>query len=228
MRVFAFDHRMQLGSMAKDAGADPARIGAFKQLCLKAAPAGRRHGRASAYCATAGSGAMRYTPAAGTGLWIGRPVELPGSRPLDIEPELGPDLGGLAEWPLDHVVKALCFYHPDDDPAVEGAAGGDRVAPLRGGAPQPARIPAGDDPVKGQAPVDDETTATVICRFYDIGVYPDWWKLEPMKTDAAWKNACDAIEPRDPAYARHRGAGPRRIGRPSCSKASQLPPHIRW
>ena len=35
--------------------------------------------------------------AAGTGLWIGRPVEWPGSRPLTLEPELGPDFGGLQE-----------------------------------------------------------------------------------------------------------------------------------
>ena len=53
--------------------------------------------------------------AAGTGLWIGRPVEWPGSRPLTLEPEIGPDFGGLSEWPLEHVVKVLCFYHPDDD-----------------------------------------------------------------------------------------------------------------
>jgi 5-dehydro-2-deoxygluconokinase len=47
-------------------------------------------------------------------------------------------------------------------------------------------------------PVDDDTTATVIQRFYDLGVYPDWWKLEPFKTDAAWANACDAITRNDP------------------------------
>ena len=38
-----------------------------------------------------------------------------------------------------------------------------------------------------------------IChQFYDAGVYPDWWKLEPMKTDAAWQAACDAITRNDP------------------------------
>ncbi|MBO6887041.1 MAG: DUF2090 domain-containing protein, partial [Thalassospira sp.] len=41
-------------------------------------------------------------------------------------------------------------------------------------------------------------TAKVIKRFYEIGVYPDWWKLEPMKSDAAWRNACDAIAQNDP------------------------------
>jgi 5-dehydro-2-deoxygluconokinase len=47
------------------------------------------------------------------------------------------------------------------------------------------------------APVDDMSSAMVIQRFYDIGVYPDWWKLEPMKSAKAWANACDAIERND-------------------------------
>ena len=42
------------------------------------------------------------------------------------------------------------------------------------------------------------TTAAVIERFYAIGVFPDWWKLEPMASDAAWQNACAAIEAHDP------------------------------
>jgi 5-dehydro-2-deoxygluconokinase len=46
--------------------------------------------------------------------------------------------------------------------------------------------------------VDDETTATLIQQFYDVGVYPDWWKLEPFTTDEAWQNAVNAIERNDP------------------------------
>ena len=47
-------------------------------------------------------------------------------------------------------------------------------------------------------PVDDGTTAQVIQRFYDLGVYPDWWKLEPFSTDTAWANAVNAIDRNDP------------------------------
>ena len=83
MRVFAFDHRMQLEEMP---GATPEKIGAFKQLCLQAAlevQDGRpgygilcdnRLGRAALHAAS------------GTGLWIGRPCEWPGSRPLSSSP----------------------------------------------------------------------------------------------------------------------------------------------
>ncbi|HRM75869.1 MAG TPA: DUF2090 domain-containing protein, partial [Paracoccus sp. (in: a-proteobacteria)] len=42
--------------------------------------------------------------ASGTGLWIGRPCEWPGSRPLELEPELGADCGGLEAWARENVV----------------------------------------------------------------------------------------------------------------------------
>ncbi|MFM7446335.1 MAG: 2-deoxy-5-keto-D-gluconate 6-phosphate aldolase domain-containing protein, partial [Tabrizicola sp.] len=135
--------------------------------------------------------------AAGTGLWIGRPVEWPGSRPLTLEPELGPDFGGLQEWPLEHVVKVLCFYHPDDDAATK-AAQEDTVRRLFH-ACRRNRLEMLLEIIPSKVgPVDDETSAKVIQRFYDLGVYPDWWKLEPFATAKAWENACTAITKNDP------------------------------
>ena len=29
-------------------------------------------------------------------------------------------------------------------------------------------------------------TARLIRRFYEIGIFPDWWKLEPMRSANAW------------------------------------------
>ena len=197
MRVFAFDHRMQLEDMAREAGADAAKIGAFKQLCLDAAlkVADGQPGHGILCDGRLGRDALYR--AAGTGLWIGRPVEWPGSRPLAVEPELGPDFGGLAEWPLAHVVKVLCFYHPADDAATK-AAQEDTVLRLFSAARRnrleflleiiPSKV----------APVTDTTSAEVIQRFYDLGVFPDWWKLEPFTTDAAWTEACAAITRNDP------------------------------
>ncbi len=194
MRVFAFDHRMQFEAME---GATPKKIGAFKELCLSAALqvadgkpghgilCDRRLGRDALY------------KAVGQGLWIGRPAELPGSRPLELEAELGADCGGLGEWPLDHVVKVLCFCHPDDDAAMWA----DQEATVKRlfTAARRNRLEFLLEVIPSKAgPVDDDTTATVIQRFYDLGIYPDWWKLEPFKTDAAWANACDAIMRNDP------------------------------
>jgi myo-inositol catabolism protein IolC len=44
--------------------------------------------------------------------------------------------------------------------------------------------------------VDDNNH--MIKRFYDLGIYPDWWKLEPFATAAAWENACATITRNDP------------------------------
>jgi 5-dehydro-2-deoxygluconokinase len=46
--------------------------------------------------------------------------------------------------------------------------------------------------------VTDDTSAQVIQRFYDLGIYPDWWKLEPFTTATAWDKACAAITRNDP------------------------------
>lgn len=197
MRVFAFDHRMQLEAMADEAGVPRERIGAFKTLCLKAAL--DVAGGASGYGILCDSrlGRDALYAASGSGLWIGRPVEWPGSRPLTLEPEIGPDLGGLVEWPLEDVVKVLCFYHPDDTAELRAeqeatvlrlfaAARRNRLEMLLEVIPSKVGL------------TDDHTVARIIDRFYEIGVYPDWWKLEPMRTEASWANACAAVERHDP------------------------------
>ena len=193
IRIFAFDHRKQLEDMD---GASPARIGAFKQLCLAAALSVQdgRHGYGILCDNRLGRKALHA--ASGTGLWIGRPTELPGARPLRLEPEVGDDCGQLVEWARENVVKALCFCHPDDSPTLRAeqeatvhrlftAARRNRLEFLLEIIPSKV------------APVDDDTVATLIDQFYAAGIYPDWWKLEPMQSRTAWQKAIDAIERHD-------------------------------
>ena len=194
MRVFAFDHRAQLEVMP---GATPARIGAFKQLCLQAAlrVADGQPGYGILCDNRLGSRALQA--ASSSGLWIGRPVEWPGSRPLTLEPELGADCGGLAEWPLENVVKVLCFYHPDDPDAVKAEQEATVTRLYQAARRNRLEMLLEIIPSK-VGPVTIATSAEVIQRFYDIGVFPDWWKLEPFASDAAWAKACAAISRNDP------------------------------
>jgi 5-dehydro-2-deoxygluconokinase len=194
VKTFAFDHRMQLEAMAgytKDKG------GAFKELCLKAALAVQAGQPGYGILCDNRIGRAALHAASGTGLWIGRPTEFPGSRPIQLEPELGADLGQLREWARENVVKLLVFCHPEDDAATRAEQ--EEVvkrlwhASRRNGLEFLLEI----IPSKVGA-VDDMTTATLIQQFYDLGVYPDWWKLEPFKSAAAWQNAVDAIERNDP------------------------------
>ncbi|WP_374636762.1 5-dehydro-2-deoxygluconokinase [Paracoccus sp. (in: a-proteobacteria)] len=193
MRVFAFDHRMQLEEMP---GYTLEKGGAFKELCLKAALAVADGQGGHGILCDNRIGKKALHAASGTGLWIGRPCEWPGSRPLELEPELGADCGGLEAWARENVVKVLCFCHPDDDAAMRLAqeATVKRLfeAARRNGLEFLLEI----IPSK-VGPVDDMTNARLIEQFYAIGVYPDWWKLEPMKTHAGWENAIAAIEAHD-------------------------------
>ena len=194
MRVFAFDHRMQLEEME---GYTLARGGEFKELCLKAAQQVQNGQGGYGILCDNRIGRNALHAASGSGLWVGRPVEWPGSRPLTLEPELGPDFGGLNQWAKENVVKVLCFCHPDDD--AEMQAQQEATVKRLFEASRRNRLEFLLELIPSKvAPVTDDTTATLIRRFYEIGVYPDWWKLEPMKTHAGWQNAINAIEENDP------------------------------
>ncbi len=114
LMALAIDHRVQLEDIAARADADEARIGDFKVLAVKAAArvAGGREGYGMLIDEKHGRDAM-FEFARHPFSWLGRPVELPGSRPLRFE--FSQDIGSqLAEWPVEHCIKCLCFYHPDD------------------------------------------------------------------------------------------------------------------
>ena len=193
LKVFAFDHRSQMEEMQ---GATAEKIGEFKRLCLQAAlqVAGDKEGYGILCDSRLGQEAL-FTVAE-TGLWVGRPAEWPGSRPLEIEPDLGADFGRLSEWPRDQVVKVLCFCHPNDDHGLWKqqiqtvkrlfeACRRNHLEFLLEVIPSKA------------GEIDDMTTALVIQRFYDESIFPDWWKLEPLLTVAAWRNVIDTIERND-------------------------------
>ena len=194
VKTFAFDHRLQLEEMD---GYTPTKGGRFKELCLDAALKVQNGQPGFGILCDNRIGRSALHRASGTGLWIGRPTELPGSRPIEFEPELGEDLGRLREWARENVVKLLVFCHPDDD-AKTSAMQIARVRRLFKAARRnnleflleiiPSKV----------GPVDDETSATLIQTFYDAGVTPDWWKLEPFKSEAAWANVVAAITRNDP------------------------------
>ena len=130
LMALAIDHRMQLEAMAKEIGAPVERIPDFKVLAVEAAArvADGRPGFGMLIDGTYGREALFR--AADHPFWIGRPVELPGSRPLDFEG--GGSLGAkLVEWPVGHTIKCLCFYHPDDPPELKQRQERELLAPPR-------------------------------------------------------------------------------------------------
>ncbi|HEY3947767.1 bifunctional 5-dehydro-2-deoxygluconokinase/5-dehydro-2-deoxyphosphogluconate aldolase [Phenylobacterium sp.] len=194
--VLAVDHRVQFEELAADLGADPARIAAFKRLALEALHRVAQGDPRFGVLLDGRHGFDALAAAADHPYWIGRCIEVPRSRPLDFEASA--DVATeLATWPLNQVVKVLVSYHPDDEPDLRERQ--ERQVLRLFDACRKTRhellleiiAPAG-------APFDAQTTARAIARFYDLGVRPDWWKLEPLADPAAWRNIEAAIAARDP------------------------------
>ncbi|WP_158815277.1 5-dehydro-2-deoxygluconokinase [Methylocapsa sp. S129] len=199
LMALAIDHRAQLEAIADEAHAPRERIGAFKKLAVEAA-AKVADGRAGFGMLLDGKyGREALFRAADHGFWIGRPVEDPGSRPLDFE--FGGSLGAkLIEWPLSHTIKCLCFYHPDDTPDMKARQERELLR-LYDATRTIGRELLVEIIASKHGAVDDKTIASVIERLYAIGVKPDWWKLESQASAQAWRNIAQAIASND-SYCR--------------------------
>jgi 5-dehydro-2-deoxygluconokinase len=103
----------------------------------------------------------------------------------------------LNEWPLNHVVKCLVFYHPDDEADLRERQERqllrlfDACRKTRHELLIEVILPA-------DMPMDSGTVARAIRRLYSLGIRPDWWKLEPAVDPDAWRAIEAAIVENDP------------------------------
>lgn len=197
--VLAFDHRKQLYDAAVSVGADPARIKTLKRLLVKSVEYAMQKTDLAPQSGgvliddTYGQDALNDVT--GRQWWIGRPVELPSSRPIELEG--GRSIGSrLVSWPLEHIVKCLVFYHPNDAIGLRlqqerqiqelfaacQASGHELLLEL---------IPPVD------SPQNDDTAVLGLERLYNLEVFPDWWKLPPQSA-ASWDKLSSLIPKRDP------------------------------
>jgi 5-dehydro-2-deoxygluconokinase len=196
LTVLAIDHRSQFEQLAAEAGADTNLIPRFKMLGLRAVDSVAQGDARFGILLDGRYGFDALAQAANHPYWIGRPIELPRSRPLEFE-SAADVASELCTWPLNHVVKCLVYYHPDDEPDLRGRQ--DRQLLRLFDACRNTRhellleilIPDG-------MPADAHTAARAIARIYALGVRPDWWKLEPSANPATWKNIENAIAQGDP------------------------------
>ncbi len=194
--AFAIDHRKQLEDMADKLGASRDRIAPFKRLAIAAIGkvSGGKPGFGTLLDDTYGREAM--FDAAKLGLWVGRPLEKPGSRPLEFEHTQ--DVGSrLIDWPVEHCIKCLAFYHPDDPEALKQQQQ-QKYRTLYEAARKVGRELLVEIIASKNGPLDRHTIARAMSEFYALGIKPDWWKLEPQADAAAWDEIGKVIDANDP------------------------------
>ncbi|WP_417275538.1 bifunctional 5-dehydro-2-deoxygluconokinase/5-dehydro-2-deoxyphosphogluconate aldolase [Celeribacter halophilus] len=192
--AFAIDHRSQLEDMAAQCGADPERIMQFKDLAVDAMLEARRPDIQLGTLLDSTYGRQALFRVEKEGLWIGRPVEKPGSRPLKFEgaASLGAE---VASWPSDHVIKCLVFYNPDDPEELRRTQL-DKLHRLASAARKTSHeylIEIISTPEGSNHP---SATAEAMQQIYAEGIRPDWWKLADQ-TESGWAAVGDAIEQND-------------------------------
>ncbi|MDR3518097.1 MAG: 5-dehydro-2-deoxygluconokinase [Azospirillaceae bacterium] len=200
VQALAFDHRVQFEAIAEECGAEPARIGTFKLLVLQAVQRIAQSAKtrsALGILADGRFGKQALDRATGSGLWIGRPIELPLSRPLRFEG--GADVGTvLREWPAEHVVKCLVSYHPEDPLPLRDEQERQLITLFEACRRTSHELLIEVIPPR-DLPCDDRTLPAAIERFYGLGIYPDWWKLPTLtESQAAWDGIDAVIQRHDP------------------------------
>jgi 5-dehydro-2-deoxygluconokinase len=134
--------------------------------------------------------------AAKLGLWIGRPLEQPGSRPLRFE--FTQDVGArLVDWPITHTIKCLAFYHPDDSQELKTEQA-QKLRTLYEAARKVGRELLVEIIASKNGSMDDHTIARAMTELYALGIKPDWWKLEPQDSSTAWDEISKVIDAEDP------------------------------
>ncbi len=199
--VMAFDHRSQFYDIARAAGASDSKVPALKKLLVQAAEQVERshqlQGHTGVLIDGGDYGRDALASATGRGWWVGRPVELPGSRPLRFDGTRSVG-SSLIHWPTEQVVKCLVHYHPDDHFELrlqqeqtvlelwEATRESGNELLLEIIAPK-ALTPEG---------TADATVLRAVKRFYNLGVKPEWWKLAPMQAQG-WRDLEALIAERD-------------------------------
>ena len=205
LAVLAFDHRAQFADLAHQAGCDESRLPVLKQLLVtSAARVATSHalkGRVGVLI-DGSYGEDALAAATGRGWWVGRPIELPLSRPLRFD-GTSSVASQLIQWPIEQTVKCLVYYHPDDAVALRleqesrirevweatRASGHELLLELI--------PPANMLPNDGIDAARDAVVLRSIERLYNLGFKPEWWKLSPMEP-AGWDKLEKLILARDP------------------------------
>jgi len=173
--ALAFDHRRQLEALGP-----PERIRHFKRLVAQGLKEAARDVRGAGALVDDRFGEEALFELTGAGIWLARPVEVPGSKPLEFE--AGANIGvKLRSWPAEHVVKCLCYFSFGDIPKLRAL--------------YDACVDTGHELL---LELICERVPQAMQEIYAAGIQPDWWKLQPPASDGAWAAISQVLAGNDP------------------------------
>ncbi len=187
LAILAVDHRTQLHDLAMAMGCGDGEIKKAKQLVIKALIALKEPlptGLSSGVLIDDTYGLDLLNQLTGTDMWMARPVEVPKSRPLELEG--GRSVGSkLISWPKSHIVKCLVSYCIDDAIDLRNAQERQIMELYQACCESGHAFLLEVLPAKYS---DDELAIVrIMQRFYHLGVDPDWWKIPPQSA-TCWMN----------------------------------------
>ena len=195
---FAFDHRKQLLDLANKHGVDSKQINKLKNLFIKSTQKVidkfniPEKNIGVLIDDTYGEDALNSI--AEKSWWIGRPVELPSSRPLMFEGHQS--IGSkIQSWPLTHIVKCLFFYHPDDSEELKNKQE-QKIKELYFACLQSGHQLLLEVIPPSEFENDESAILKILQKFYDLEIKPDWWKL-PAMNENSWKQVSTIINTSD-------------------------------
>ena len=103
----------------------------------------------------------------------------------------------LSKWPAQHVAKVSVSYHPDDKYVTRG-----EQESLLTSLYQACRDTHHALLIDITPPTNSLITAStlghIMQRFYDLGIYPDWWQFASPRDQRSWDSIQRVIEDNDP------------------------------
>lgn len=199
LHVLAIDHRWQLEDVADEVGVDREHLRNLKVLLGQAFQRVAEEDEAAGVLIDDIYGDKALEELTGSGVWISRAVEVAKSRPVEFVG--GPSLAAtLRTWPEEHVIKCNLYMHPEDDAEIRELQE-KRVVQLFDACIQNDRRLLLEIQAPSDTSYDETSLATLLDRFYEIGVRPDWWKLPPSLDSGIWKRIGDVVREHDPYCA---------------------------
>jgi 5-dehydro-2-deoxygluconokinase len=195
LEILAFDHRHQFEEMARHFDCNASRIREAKKLVAQAWQSVAECRKQVGAIIDEQYGAELLEQFTGSGRWLARPIERSNVTPLEFVG--GTDVGlTLKSWPQEHVVKCLIRYDFECERQIRTAQDARLAQLFRACRNLGRKLILEVLPISQRSPTGFEIAA-VMRRLYDVGVFPDWWKIESPSRENEWNDISQAISDND-------------------------------